>query len=350
MHAIIIPSLKQKGPTFQTLYYLEYLRERNVDFRLFVVLPNIDDSIRSALLNLKIEPETLFDFRTEGVFCGLKRAVVGLRAISAAHYALSTGISADAICTFLSKRSILIVRNEAEADYKAKFGRFKGWFLAWFHLFLIKRAAKVLSVSTSISTYLASLRISSITIHNGVRLPTSEVLEVEPNSNPNFAVVGSLTARKNNAFILRVLSRTPGRLSVDFFGDGPEREALEAMDVAGHDVTFLGHRADMLAHLPNYDYIISASTSEGFPNSILEAVSHGVSPLLSSIAPHQELISMLGHGALFEADEEVLSMLLKGSSPLAPEARSCIAEAARVFDCKKVSEEIWHTVQGKEAC
>lgn len=349
MHAIIVPSLKQKGPTVQTLYYLEYLLERKIEFRLFVVLPNVDEGIRSALAKLKIEPETLFDIQSEGVFRGIKRAIVGLRAISASRQVLSTGFSADALCTLLTKRSTIIVRNEAEVDYKAKFGRIKGWILARLHLFLIKRAAKTLSVSASISAYLASRNITSITIHNGVRIPDSDVLAVKTNSDAKFAVVGSLNERKNNAFILRALSRTAGRLSVDFFGDGPEREVLEAMVVVGHQVSFLGHRNDMLTLLPNYDYIISASTSEGFPNSILEAVSHGVSPLLSSIGPHRELISMLGHGAIFEDDEEALVELLNSTSALAPEVRLRIAEAAKVFDCKKVSEEIWHTVHGKDA-
>jgi hypothetical protein len=349
MHAVIVPSLKQKGPTFQTLYYLEYLRDRNVDFRLFAVSPKVDDSIRDALAKLEIEPETLFDFRSGGVARGLKRALVGLRAISAAQHALSTGVTADAVCTLLSKRGTVIVRNEAESDYGAKFGGLKGRLLARFHLFFIRRAATIVSVSESISAYLAGQGIASTTIRNGVRLPGSAVLEFVENSHPKFAVVGALSARKNNAFILGGLSRTPGQLSVDFFGDGPERDALEAIAVAEHNVTFLGHRADVSAQLPKYDYIISASTSEGFPNSILEAVAQGVSPLLSAIAPHQELISLLGHGALFEDDEAALSTMLNKAAPLAPEARSSIAEAARIFDCRKVSEEIWHIVQAKDA-
>ncbi|MEX2112236.1 MAG: glycosyltransferase [Pirellulales bacterium] len=76
-------------------------------------------------------------------------------------------------------------------------------------------------------------------------------------------------------------------------GDGPQREALERYarqcHVAEH-VHFLGLRHDVPRLMPHFDLLWLASSFEGLPNVVMEAMAAGVPVVASDIPGNRELV------------------------------------------------------------
>lgn len=68
-------------------------------------------------------------------------------------------------------------------------------------------------------------------------------------------------------------------------------------------VLFLGQKAP-LEYLQCADYTISASLSEGLPNSTLESLACGVPMILSDIDPHKEIMRVGDFGVMFNAGKD----------------------------------------------
>jgi len=99
-------------------------------------------------------------------------------------------------------------------------------------------------------------------------------------------VLAGLTSRKRVAHALKALAaaRFPeaGDLSLDVYGDGEERGALEALrdelDLGGV-VAFHGHQPGARAQLADASFLLLTSTSEGFPLVLIEAMAAGCIPI-----------------------------------------------------------------------
>lgn len=101
-----------------------------------------------------------------------------------------------------------------------------------------------------------------------------------------------------------VLAReTLGELTLDIYGEGGERAKLEQLikkyDAAGF-ITLCGHQ-DLSSIYPNYSGYVSASTSEGFGLSLLEALGAGL-PLIGVDVDYgnREFIESTKNGLLYE--------------------------------------------------
>ena len=124
---------------------------------------------------------------------------------------------------------------------------------------------------------------------------------------------------KRVADIVRAFARIqrtlPARLLL--IGDGPDRE--HALAVAndlgcGHRVEHLGMRDDLAELLPRTDLFLSASETESFGLSILEAMSCGVPCISTDVGGVAEVVGATGRmvplgdtGAMADAAIEVLS-------------------------------------------
>jgi glycosyltransferase involved in cell wall biosynthesis len=97
----------------------------------------------------------------------------------------------------------------------------------------------------------------------------------------------------------QVLARAP-KTRLVIIGDGSERERLQSRAAElrlGDRVMWLGHRSDVPRLLGAIDLFALASHGEGFPLSVLEAMSSSVPCVLSPIPPHRELAELAAdHG------------------------------------------------------
>jgi len=70
-------------------------------------------------------------------------------------------------------------------------------------------------------------------------------------------------------------------------------------------VEFVGYQSNVPAYYAGFDVFISASLSEGMPNSVLEAMSSMLPVILSDIPAHLELIGNNQSGLLFETSNPI---------------------------------------------
>jgi glycosyltransferase involved in cell wall biosynthesis len=76
-------------------------------------------------------------------------------------------------------------------------------------------------------------------------------------------------------------------------GEGPQREALERfreLCLIEDQVHFLGARSDVMRLMPHFDLLWLASSFEGLPNVIMEAMSAGVPVVATDIWGNRELV------------------------------------------------------------
>lgn len=108
-------------------------------------------------------------------------------------------------------------------------------------------------------------------------LPTPQQPPAVRRRKNSIVYVGTLEARKNLRFLLRVayalVQREPS-YSLTIIGDGPQREELESdARRLGIPARFLGRMAhdDVLAELTNHDTYVHTSVKESFSFALLEA-------------------------------------------------------------------------------
>ena len=162
--------------------------------------------------------------------------------------------------------------------------------------FLVKatypRACSVIAVSQGVADELSAAygvpgeRISVIA--NPIDLDeiraqaeAGEAIAVE---GPYAVTMGRLMPNKNFGMLIDAFARagTPGKLVI--LGEGPERPALTAKIQAlglGDRVLMPGFSANPFPTLRRAEFYVSPSNAEGFPNSLLEAMSVGL-PVIST--------------------------------------------------------------------
>lgn len=120
-----------------------------------------------------------------------------------------------------------------------------------------------------------------------------------------FCFVGELSARKNQELLIRsharILKEIPNAL-LWLVGDGGEQGRLSALAKElgiSESVLFVGQRTDAKDFMRACDVYVSASSIEGLPFNILEALALGKTVVASRIKGHVDLIEDGVSGYLF---------------------------------------------------
>ncbi|MFN4338716.1 glycosyltransferase family 4 protein [Parvibaculum sp.] len=143
-------------------------------------------------------------------------------------------------------------------------------------------------------------------IPNGVIMPDIEVRRQRRGADNTFLFMGRLDREKAIDIMLRAFASlgedAPARLMIA--GDGPREAELKALadelKVTGR-VEFLGRVDDVTPLLRNSDFYLSTSLSEGMSNSMLEAMSFGVVPVVTRVSGVDDMMNDGTNGYLFEA-------------------------------------------------
>ena len=139
----------------------------------------------------------------------------------------------------------------------------------------------------------------AVVVHNGVRLPpprsetdraaVREELGIAQ-KEPVGIWIGSLDERKDPLAAVRAAERASVALLV--VGDGPLRSQVER--TAQGRVRVLGQRGDMARLLAAADFYVLTSRREGLALSLLEAMAHGLPPVVTNLAENVEAIDNAG--------------------------------------------------------
>jgi glycosyltransferase EpsD len=124
------------------------------------------------------------------------------------------------------------------------------------------------------------------------------------------AFVGELSERKNQEFLIKahakIKKKIPGAALV-LVGDGAYREYYESvideLDLAD-SVILMGYRNDACDVMRMADLYVSASSIEGMPFNIIEALGCGKTVLVSRVKGHTDLIEERRSGFFYEYQNE----------------------------------------------
>ena len=139
----------------------------------------------------------------------------------------------------------------------------------------------------------------AVVIRNGVRLPPfvdeSERTAVRTElgldtSEPVGIWVGSLDERKDP--LAAISAATTASVALLVVGDGPLRSQVEI--ATGDQVRVLGHRGDVPRLLASADFYVQTSHREGLALSLLEAMAHGVIPVVNHLPENVEAVGDAG--------------------------------------------------------
>lgn len=121
--------------------------------------------------------------------------------------------------------------------------------------------------------------------------------------------VGELSDRKNQKFLIHAMNEIKEVIpnaQLWLVGDGKGRDKLEAL--AGRidlseSVVFLGRRENACDYMRACDLYVSASTIEGMPFNLIEAMGCGKTVLASCVKGHKDLVEDGKSGYLFKLDD-----------------------------------------------
>lgn len=214
------------------------------------------------------------------------------------------------------------IRNYAYEDYPVKFGKILGNLMAYKHIKAFKNINYPISCSYAIKNrYKKEHDINTLVVQNGIDAhkfnPISQSNKFELRKKLGikinekiFITVGSLINRKDPLTLVKAFSEIDNNAKLIILGDGPLFEHCNELD--DNKIILKGYVDNVSEYLQASDIFISASKSEGLPNSVLEAMGTALPVLLSDISPHKEIFDRNNAiGELFEfGNQEELTNLI----------------------------------------
>ena len=155
-----------------------------------------------------------------------------------------------------------------------------------------------------------------------------------PVDKTTYLVLGSLRERKNVGLIIDAFKEIENNnIQLLIVGTGSDDEALAKQASDDSRIIFTGATNKPKDYLQASDYLVSSALAEGLPNTVLEALSCGLIPILSDIEPHKELVEGISVEHIFERhSKRELEKLLLDSLTWNREKQSKVARQVAV-DC-----------------
>ncbi|MFX6101297.1 glycosyltransferase family 4 protein [Acinetobacter baumannii] len=203
-------------------------------------------------------------------------------------------------------------------DYPKEYGILKGFIGAFFHFFYLKNGNfdYIISCSNSVNDYVSSKvkKGNFFCINNGVDQRVFYPLSFYERENRKnnlklsqyqkvFIYSGRLIRRKRVPELIEYFQENYDDSCVLLIiGDGPELQECKRKK-RSKNIVFIGFVSNPEYYYQISDFILSFSSAEGYPMSIIEAVSCGCYAILSPIPPHIEFIKNTNLGMLIGSNE-----------------------------------------------
>ncbi|MDJ0688882.1 MAG: glycosyltransferase family 4 protein [Xenococcaceae cyanobacterium MO_188.B32] len=351
----IVSTLRKCGPTNQLFYLIKYLDRQKFEPIVLTLSPEPEDSARSQFQQLEIAIFSLNLSRWQGTFWGASK----LKSFANQHQPdiiHSQGIRPDTLAAKYLKnyKAVASIRNYPYHDYVMKYGKLIGYYVAQQHINALEKIKFPVSCSTTISQLINKHGIKSSIIRNGVDedlyTPASFEEKIKLKYNLGLPLdtriivsVGALIPRKQPDIVIQgfLISQTQKDSILLMVGDGSLLASCQAIADNSSNIKFIGLVNNVVDYLKVADYFISASVSEGLPNSVIEALSCGVPVCLSDIEPHQEILNFNRQAGIMFSTGDVkdlgsrLDRLSNNHCELKCIARSIVSEN---LNAKKMSE------------
>lgn len=307
----VIVNCKITGPMNQTLNIIKYLdKNRFVVDMVTLFSEEEGNSMYEAYenecnhcycLNLtKIQSILYGSQQLKRLFDEIKPDII--HGLGMPPYRLSLG--------YAKAKHTVTLRNYCYEDYPSYYNKLIGYPLAFLDINLIRKKIKkgnrFVTCSKSLSAiYREHEKMEIPFIRNGVDIDKykhkkyDETLLLRnklniPTDKIVFIYTGPLIERKDPETAIKGIINSKNSNSICFVlcGDGTNYVDLKKKYGAYQQIIFAGKVKNISEYLCAADVYLSASKSEGLPNSVLEAMATGLPLVLSDIPQHKELLEI----------------------------------------------------------
>lgn len=269
-------------------------------------------------------------------FCRTARKLDKKYNLIDAHYLYPDGVSAALVSAFLKLPFVMSARG-TDLNLIPNYTIARKMIL-W----AAKRCKKVITVSSALKARGEAIGVASdkmVVIRNGV--DTSIFNPDQDTSDPWFKMpykhvlsVGNLTELKGHDLVVRAVAQLPSH-ALTIVGDGEERSNLESLigelGVSGR-VRIIPpvNQTSLAALYASSDVLVLASSREGWPNVILEALACNTQVLATNVGGVKEIIDNDGHGYLIKSrsTDAIVESLKKVEANHTESMRTYVSEFA----------------------
>jgi len=282
-------SAQARAPRAETRNGIEVLHPR------FPMLPKIGMTLSPLLLYRAVRPFVERLHRERGFD------------LIDAHYFYPDGVAAAMLGQRLDVPTVITARG-SDVNLIAQYGLPRR-LIRW----AARQAAAVVTVSQALKDKLVALGVEHERIHvlrNGVDLELfhpndQERLRAELDlRRPTLLSVGNLLAFKGHGLVIEALSLLP-QCELVIAGEGPDRAAFEALARqrgVSERVRFVGSldQQDLRRYYCAADALVLASSREGWPNVLLEAMACGTPVIATAVGGVPEIVTSTEAGVVVE--------------------------------------------------
>lgn len=303
----VASTVSRTSATDQFLNVVRYLDKNVCQVHVLTLSPEPDNSRWKLFESAGVKISTLDMSRLQGLFFArrfLKRHIKRIKP-DLIH---TQGIRADCLVASLKLTvpHVVTVHSHLLDDYRYTYGQFLGKWMSVVQMWAYRHADLCVAVSPGVSQYLLA-RVPSLqvtTIPNGV--DTVEYRPAEPGEkqalrqslglpegNCIFVYSGNISELKDPLFLVDAWQQLQREttLTLLLLGDGHLFKKCQQKALELPNVVLPGRVKNVAQYLKASDYLVSASNSEGYPVSVIEAMACGLPILLSDIPAHKDLIN-----------------------------------------------------------
>lgn len=308
--AYVINYIVKNGPSSVILNIINHLDKKRYDISLITLFSGNNLKVVQQLQNQGVhvfQCSTLSRFKC---MLGVSKEFDTLVRDQHLDILHTHGLIPDLLASRLkdSAQKISTIHNNMYEDYLDTYGYLKSRIFIQMHLHALKKLDQCVCCSKSVYDVMKYKLKNAIFIRNGIEpvqahsVITRNELGLSKEAKV-FLYAGVLSSRKNvRRMIEQFCSHRMGNEYLLILGKGETLQECQA--VADDHVRFMGFQSDPVAFMNISDVYVSASRSEGFSISVLEALSSGLGLFLSVIPSHKEVIEMANTAYIGEVFDE----------------------------------------------
>lgn len=296
--AYVINYIVKNGPSSVVLNLINNLDRSEYDISLITLFEGNDAEVVSALRSNGV---TIYECTTlSRMKCLLGQSKEFSDIVDKGHFDIlhTHGIIPDVLSSSLRTlaKRITTIHNNMYEDYLDSYGYAKSRIFIALHLAALKKLDECVCCSKSVYDVMKQHLPNASFIRNGIEpvQAHSAITRAEvdvPKDARVFLYAGVLNSRKNIVWLIdNFVQCHQNDEYLVVLGRG-EKEAECKAKADGH-VRMLGFQTDPIAYMNISNVYVSASKSEGFSISVLEALSCGLGLFLSDIPSHREVVEM----------------------------------------------------------
>ena len=296
--AYVINYIVQNGPSSVVLNLINNLDRSKYDISLITLFEGNNAEVVSALRNNGVTVYECNMLSRMKCLLGQSRKFSDVVEKGRFDILHTHGIIPDVLSSRLhtTAKRFTTIHNNMYEDYLDSYGYAKSRIFIALHLAALKKLDECVCCSESVYDVMIRHLPNVSFIRNGIEpVQAHSVItraEVDvPEDAQVFLYAGVLNSRKNIVWLIEEFVRYHESDECLLVLGSGEKEA-ECKAKADDHVRMLGFQTDPIAYMNISDVYVSASKSEGFSISVLEALSRGLGLFLSDIPSHREVVEM----------------------------------------------------------